>query len=67
MRRCFLHRAQGDGMAAMVVRAVDEDAVHAHVVAHLAEGDFLGSRCEYYFDSALPDALVPQCLWLSIV
>ena len=35
MRRCFLHRAQGDGMAAMVVGAVDQDAANAHV-AHLA-------------------------------
>jgi hypothetical protein len=39
-------------MAAMVVGAVDQHATHAHV-AHLAEGDFLGARCEHYFDSAL--------------
>jgi hypothetical protein len=40
-------------VAATVVGAVDQDATHAHIVAHLAEGDFLGSRCEHYFDSAL--------------
>jgi hypothetical protein len=34
-------------MAAMVVGAIDKDAAHAHV-AQLAEGDFLGSRCEHY-------------------
>jgi hypothetical protein len=31
----------------MVVGAIDQDATHAHLVAHLAEGDFLGSRCEH--------------------
>jgi hypothetical protein len=38
-------------MAAMVIGAVDRDATHAHL-AHSAEGDFLGSRCEHYFDFA---------------
>ena len=28
-------------MAASIVRAIDQDAAHAHV-AHFAEGDFLG-------------------------
>jgi hypothetical protein len=42
---------QGDGMAAAVVGAVDQDAAHADL-AHVAEGDFLGSRCEHYFDFA---------------
>jgi hypothetical protein len=34
-------------MAAMIVGAVDQDGAHAHLVAHFAEGDFLGSRCPH--------------------
>jgi hypothetical protein len=29
-------------MAATVVGAIDKDAAHAHIIAHLAEGDLLG-------------------------
>jgi hypothetical protein len=34
-------------MAAFLVGAVDQDATHAHLVAHFAERDFLGPRCEH--------------------
>jgi hypothetical protein len=40
-------------VAATVVGAIDQDATHAPLVAHFTERDFLGSRCEHYFDSAL--------------
>ena len=43
--------AQGDAMAAVLVRAIDQDTAHAHL-AHVAEGDFLRSGCEHYFDFA---------------
>jgi hypothetical protein len=32
---------------------MDQDAAYAHLVAHFSERDFLGSRCEHYFDFAL--------------
>jgi hypothetical protein len=38
-------------MAAVLVRAIDQDTAHAHL-AHVAEGDFLRSGCEHYFDFA---------------
>jgi hypothetical protein len=41
--------AERHGMAATIVGAIDQDAAHAHL-AHLAEGDFLRTRCEHYFD-----------------
>jgi hypothetical protein len=39
-------------MGTAIVSAVDEHATHTHL-AHFAERDFLGSRCEHYSDSAL--------------
>jgi hypothetical protein len=37
-------------MAATIVGAIDLDAAHAHL-AHVAEGDLLGSRCEHFANS----------------
>jgi hypothetical protein len=40
--------AEGDGMAATILGAIDKDAVHAHIATHLAEGDLLGSHDELF-------------------
>jgi len=40
--------ADGDAVAAGVVRAIDDDAAHTHL-AHLAEGDLLWAALFHFF------------------
>jgi hypothetical protein len=42
--------AEGDGMAAAIVGAIDQDVAGAYIIAHLAEGDLLRPGCEHHFD-----------------